>query len=210
MYVQCADVSIVTTKSAAHVPVSNFPSIIKDYQELSKGFELQNRYPTRKQRADGLSLYGFAYNPYEPNRLQYVKIDLTSGIKEGIFKYDFGVDFDKKSRYLPSKRHTYVKNDAYYFVADSVLSVDIEKNHTTLLFNDGVDKDSPPLSLIEVNIKSGDVSRKQTIINVPAGQAINAIFPGGDGYYTFSVREAQQQGSSFQRISHLSVFNVHL
>ncbi|KAJ8314813.1 hypothetical protein KUTeg_006963 [Tegillarca granosa] len=194
VYVQCADVSIVTTKSAAHLPVSNFPSIIKDYRELSKGFELQNRYPTRKQRADGLSLYGFAYNPYEINRLQYVKIDLTSGMKEGIIKYDFGIGFGKKSWNMPSKRKTDIKDDTYYFVADSVLSVNVEKNRTTLLFNDGADMDSPPLSIIEVNIKSGDISRKQPIKNVPSGQAINAIFPNGDGYFTFSVREAQQKG----------------
>lgn len=184
-YVQCADVTIVT-KPSADVPLSNFPLIRREYHELSKGFDLQNRYPMRKQNADGITLYGFAYNPYEANRMEYIKIDLLTGMKEGLYRYNFSMESGIKTYLAPSVGRINVHQDEYSFVADSVLSVDTKKGQTTLLYHSG-DLEAPPATIWEVDTTNGFVLRQKDISS-SGTQSFSAIFPNGDGYFTFSIR----------------------
>ncbi|KAJ8314814.1 hypothetical protein KUTeg_006964 [Tegillarca granosa] len=185
VYVQCADITIVT-KPSSNVPVSNFPFVRRDYHELSKGFDLQNRYPMGNQGADGLTLYGFAYNPYEVNRMEYIKISLLTGMKEGIYRYNFSMESEIKTNLPSSDTGVNHRQDHYFFVADSVLSVDKRKEQTTLLYHSG-DLEAPPATIVEVDTTNGFILRKKEISS-PGGQSFSAIFPNDDGYFTFSIR----------------------
>ncbi|XP_052811563.1 uncharacterized protein LOC128239120 [Mya arenaria] len=125
-FLQCADIQISKmAKNTKTLKLSRSRYDQRKLLPLKRALKLKkfydSKYKTEKE-SSGTTLYGFAYNPFEPHRSHYVSVDTVSGKLEMLQSYAFGLDDPSGGR------------DAK-FIADEVIAINNWRNTSTVLMH---------------------------------------------------------------------------
>ncbi|KAH3854870.1 hypothetical protein DPMN_097428 [Dreissena polymorpha] len=128
-FLQCADIKI--SKGAKKIDTLKYLSAESktDKQKLvplKRALKLKNYYGQKYKsnlKMEDTKLYGFAYNPFQPHRSNYISVSVTTGATQILNSFAFGIDDPSGGQ--DNK-----------FMLDEVVAIDNGRNTTTILVHD--------------------------------------------------------------------------
>ncbi|KAH3842660.1 hypothetical protein DPMN_116164 [Dreissena polymorpha] len=134
-FLQCADIKI--SKGAKKSEALKYLSAESktDQQKLvplKRALKLKKYYEQKYKsnlKMDDTKMYGFAYNPFQPHRSDYISVSVVTGATQMLNSFAFGIDDpsdDQKST----------------FMLDEVVAIDNGRNTTTILVHDSGSRES--------------------------------------------------------------------
>lgn len=196
-FLQCADIKITSSSGHATDNALKFtPSkelSLSDKQKmlpLKRALRLRKKHLKMHSSKNGIkNLYGFAYNPFEPQRSHYVSIDTNTGKTQTINSFNFGID-------TPT-----LLGGEQTFLLDEIVSIDYLLNTSNVLLHKKGGRDDAASTLYVLGTTNGSLVQYSEIFEFKGG-AINALswFSAG----TSAVFRIQPAGSGRMVISYVS------
>ncbi|WAR08153.1 hypothetical protein MAR_018111 [Mya arenaria] len=170
-FLQCADIQISkTAKKTKNMKISGSRSDQRKLLPLKRALKLKRFYDSKykiEKESSGATLYGFAYNPFEPHRSHYVSVDTVSGKLDMLQSYGFGIDDPSGG------------SDAI-FIADEVIAINNWRNMSTVLMHPFGTRETAASVHYTIDFTNGSLIEYGGISDFD-GHAINGLSWNTDG-----------------------------
>ncbi|KAL4233306.1 hypothetical protein ACF0H5_007989 [Mactra antiquata] len=178
-FLQCADISISSSSTDTDQNTLTFipsrdlgTSDKRKILPLKRALKLRKKYQAKQSSNDEVGvtkLYGFAYNPFEPDRSHYVSIDTTTGKTEAVNSFKFGIDTPTSESGSPK------------FMVDEVISIDYGRNTSNVLLHQYGGREDAASTLYILGTRNGTLVQYSDIFKFQ-GAPINAL-----SWYTYGT-----------------------
>ncbi|XP_052811867.1 uncharacterized protein LOC128239310 [Mya arenaria] len=197
-FLQCADIQISkTAKKTKNMKISGSRSDQRKLLPLKRALKLKRFYDSKykiEKESSGATLYGFAYNPFEPHRSHYVSVDTVSGKLDMLQSYGFGIDDPSGG------------SDAI-FIADEVIAINNWRNMSTVLMHPFGTRETAASVHYTIDFTNGSLIEYGGISDFD-GHAINGLSWNTDGTsVAFRILPPDENGSFILEAGILSSFN---
>ena len=183
-FLQCSDVKItkninIKQDSTLKYLPKQAPKDLRKLVPLKRALRLQKQFSAKQSLTytGQTKLYGFAFNPFQPDQTRYVSINTVSGQLGHISELNFSLD-------SPVLYPDIVPYGS--FMMDEVVAVDYGRNTTSILLNTNGDgnRDKVAKRLYNIGDTNGTLIEESTLFMFD-GSAINAL-----SWYTYGTSVA--------------------